>query len=81
MEIIKDDIKSSNIDKVRFITRHMDEAGTLRISFSNGSEYDYMEVPSQVAIDFLAADSQGKYFFANIRDQYLTERVEKEDEE
>lgn len=45
------------------------------IFVKNNAKYEYQEVPKEIYTDMLAADSIGKYFLANIKDKYTTERV------
>jgi KTSC domain len=42
----------------------------LRITFTSGKAYIYLEVPPEVYDAFLAADSKGEFFNEEIRDQY-----------
>jgi hypothetical protein len=43
---------------------------TLEIEFQTGEVYDYFDVPREVYVDFMHADSHGGYFTKSIRDQY-----------
>lgn len=43
---------------------------TLFLRFHSGELYCYFDVPPQQYRDFLAADSKGQYFAANIRDRF-----------
>jgi hypothetical protein len=47
----------------------------LRVTFVSGDVYDYAGVPPEVAADFRAAFSKGRYFASAIRDHYPFERV------
>jgi len=40
-----------------------------------GKKYKYFKVPQQVFTDLLSADSAGKYFLANIKNQYKYEKL------
>lgn len=42
----------------------------------HGKKYKYFKVPQQVFTDLLAADSAGKYFLANIKNQYRYEKMD-----
>jgi hypothetical protein len=42
----------------------------LKITFRNGKEYEYKDVPQEVYNDFITAESAGKYYTANIKGQY-----------
>jgi hypothetical protein len=43
---------------------------TLEIEFQSGEVYDYFDVPREVYVELMHADSHGQYFIQNIRDQY-----------
>jgi hypothetical protein len=48
----------------------------LEIEFkSNGSVWQYYDVPQYVYDEMIVAESKGKYFHANIREQYREARV------
>jgi len=50
-----------------------DPKGNLIITFKHdGERYEYTNVPSSVLQEMLASESFGKYFHANIKDQYDT---------
>lgn len=63
-------VKSSNIAAVGYD----DATNTLRIRFSNGSEWDYVSVPKSIYESLLHAKSVGSYFAANIRGHYTGRR-------
>jgi hypothetical protein len=46
---------------------------TLEIEFQSGEVYDYLDVPREVYVELMHADSHGLYFIQNIRDQYRYE--------
>jgi lysyl-tRNA synthetase class 2 len=48
---------------------------TLDVEFVSGSRYRYSDVPEAVGAGLEAARSKGRYFDANIRDRYPTERL------
>lgn len=51
-------------------------SGTLEIEFANGGPvWQYYDFPEYKWNEFQYADSQGKYFHANIKDQYREGRV------
>lgn len=62
-----DDLPSSNIAKAAYYE------GDLYIQFINGRKYRYFEVPQRVVSELLVAESVGKYFNDEIRDEYITE--------
>ena len=43
---------------------------TLEIAFIQGDVYQYFDVPDVVYQEFISAESHGKYFHANIKDNY-----------
>ena len=64
--------RSSMISEIEY---NSDEK-LLTLTFGKGGQkYNYSDVPKQVYEDLLASDSVGKYFLANIRDKYSTERI------
>lgn len=46
------------------------EIDLLEIIFNRGQIYQYRGVPAQVYREFMAADSKGRYFSENIRDEF-----------
>lgn len=64
---------SSQIEAIGFDA----DSGTLGVRFTGGSTYHYLDVPDQVASDFAAAESKGKFFGANIKGRYVYERQPK----
>ncbi len=44
--------------------------GILEIEFTNGSVYQYLDVPDTVYQELMAAPSHGTYFREQIRDRY-----------
>ena len=42
----------------------------MRVTFTTGRVYDYLDVPIEEYEAFAAAESLGRYFNANIRDKY-----------
>jgi len=47
-----------------------DPKGNLIITFIKGEKYEYIDVPSSVLQKMLLAESIGKFFHDNIKDQY-----------
>ena len=47
----------------------------LKVIFTNGREYLYEEVPTDVYEKFLMADSKGKYLHENIIGKYNYSRI------
>lgn len=48
---------------------------TLEIEFDSGHVYQYTDVPPNVHWELMHAESHGKYFDANIRDEYTYQLV------
>jgi hypothetical protein len=48
---------------------------TLELELRRGRIYQFYEVPEETLRELLAADSKGRYFNANIKDQYPYRRV------
>lgn len=64
--------KSSSIAKIEFdLTTNI-----LLVEFKAGSKYTYKDVLPDVAHALFEAESTGKYFAANIKDKYETEKVD-----
>jgi hypothetical protein len=47
----------------------------LRLTFTSGDVYDYLDVPPMIFDGLKAAGSKGRFFSARIRDQYTFERI------
>ena len=64
-------VVSSNIAAIGY------ESGTntLEVEFASGAVYEYLGVPGDVYDGFLAAESPGRYFAANIKGSYSFNRV------
>ena len=70
MKLIK--VESSNIAKVGY-----DQSKKiLAIQFESGKTYNYADVPANVVLDFLFADSLGKYFNTQIKEKYAVKQEE-----
>lgn len=67
MEMIK--VNSSAINSISYAN------GDLTIEFNSGRSYVYHDVPADVYLDFLNADSHGRYFNQNIAKNFTGERV------
>jgi len=48
---------------------------TLTVTFKSGAKHAYQGVPEDEFAALVTAASAGKYFLANIRDQYTQRRV------
>lgn len=82
MEPIWEEVEgSSNIVAFAYQAEDPDaNLGTLFVRFGSGVEYKYVDFPNQLAEDFFSSESKGKFFHANIRDDYSGERLDLEDE-
>ena len=47
----------------------------LYLRFRSGEVYRYFEIPAQLYHEFLAADSQGRYFRRNILGRFRYKRI------
>ncbi|MDP3370812.1 MAG: KTSC domain-containing protein [Brevundimonas sp.] len=47
----------------------------LRVTFTSGDVYDYLDVPPMIFDELKAAASKGRFFSARIRDRYTFERI------
>jgi hypothetical protein len=79
MELIN--IVSSNIDKIGWEAniKKYDDGGTyniLRIVYSSGKIYDYLNVPEELFKEMLKVESKGSFFWRKIKDKYLCSRVD-----
>lgn len=73
-------VESSNIASVGFDPYAEDESvGILFVNFKNGAEFCYHQVPTQKYADFIAAESKGKYYFANVKGKYEHEKLRNAD--
>lgn len=69
--ILIDTIRSSMIAQIGY-----DEASlTLVIKFTNGDMYEYFNVPKETFDALANADSEGKYFIANIKGKFEYKKV------
>jgi hypothetical protein len=50
--------------------------GLLTVAFNNGTVYRYAKVPKAIYIEWLAAESKGRYFNSNIKHKYAYRRIE-----
>lgn len=71
-KLIEVDVESSNLDKAVYNT----ETKNLRVTFKTGNIYEYDDVPWDVFTKFRMAESQGKYFNANISRKYTYKKIQ-----
>ena len=67
--------ESSTIKNIRWTIGDPDK---LTIEFKHGGVYEYDGVPEHVYLDFAKADSLGKYFHKNIKDEFTFNKLENE---
>ena len=59
-------VESSNLASVGYD----EKTKTLEIQFNHGGIYEYYNVDKRVYEELMKADSHGRYFYYNIRDDY-----------
>lgn len=59
-------VESSNLASVGYDA----ENEILEVEFNHGGIYQYFDVPKNVYMELMNADSHGVYFSANIRNDY-----------
>jgi len=69
-------VKSSNIKQAGYDVN----SRTMRVQFSNGTEYDYKDVSAEKYSEFTTAKSQGKFFNTNIKGQFTGNKVKTEED-
>lgn len=69
--MIRDPVASSNIASIGYDTG----TETLEIEFTNGSVYQYFNVPSGLNEQLMAAPSKGQFLNVYIRNSYPYSRV------
>ena len=65
------EIQSSNITSASYDS----ESENLKITFKNGSIYEYTKVPWQVFTKFRLSQSQGKFFSEHIKSVYTFKKL------
>lgn len=60
------EVQSSNIQSIGYDPNSL----TLRIQFKGDSVYDYVRVPPGKFSEIMSSDSQGKFFYAQIKGKY-----------
>lgn len=64
-------VESSNLASVGYDA----ENKILEVEFKHGGVYQYFDVPESVYEELMNADSHGKYFVHNIKDDYEFEKL------
>ena len=64
-------VESSNLNSVGYdVKNHL-----LEIQFNNGSVYQYFQVPQEVYVGLMTAESHGEYFYAVIRNAFQYRQI------
>lgn len=64
-------VESSNLESIGYDA----ENEILEVEFKHGGVYQYFDVPENVHKELMNADSHGKYFAANIRNDYEYQKL------
>ncbi len=64
-------VESSNLASIGYDS----ENEILEIEFNHGGIYQYFDVPHNVYEELMNAESHGKYFSANIRNNYEYQKL------
>jgi hypothetical protein len=62
-------VESSSIDSVGY------EKEVLEVSFRNGGLYQYFDVPEELLVRLMQADSKGRFFNQQIRGRFPSRRL------
>ena len=62
-------VDSSSIDSIGY------EKNVLEVGFRNGGVYQYFDVPEEMVVMLMRADSKGAFFNQNIRGRYASTRL------
>jgi len=77
MELVS--VNSSNIKQIGyeedFYISLNRKTSVLRVVFTSGMVYDYYQVPKYLHVGLMKAESKGKFFHENIKNQFHYERV------
>lgn len=68
------EVQSSNIESVLFIKGNRSN-GRLFVKFKNNTTYFYEEVPKILVKSMLKSESVGKFFNANIKNNYACYKI------
>ena len=64
-------VESSNLASIGYDT----ENEILEVEFKHGGVYQYFDVPENVFEELMNADSHGRYFVHNIKDDYEFQKI------
>jgi KTSC domain len=62
-------VDSSSINSIGY------EKNVLEVCFRNGGLYQYFDVPEQVVVSLMRADSKGRFFNQEIRGRYPANKL------
>ena len=62
-------VESSSLDSVGY------EKKVLEVSFRNGGLYQFFDVPEELLVALMQADSKGRFFNQRIRGRYASKRL------
>lgn len=63
--------RSSNVSEVSY----NDETAVLTVGFKSGGRYEYSDVPEKIFESMVKAPSVGKYFLANVKNNFRFRKV------
>lgn len=62
-------VESSSIESIGY------EKSVLEVSFRNGGLYQYFDVPEELLLMLMQADSKGAFFNRNVRGRFASTRL------
>lgn len=71
----KDGMGAIRFERLEFGAAYLEPEHTLYLQFRSGELYRYFNFPPEQYREFLAADSHGRYFAHQIRDQFRCEHL------
>lgn len=71
MNMDRKDIDSSMLRSIGYDP----DSSTLELEFNNGAVWQYFDFPESLWYEFESAESKGKFFFREIKNQYPESRV------
>jgi hypothetical protein len=69
--LLRQEVQSSELKSVSYDVY----ASMLEAEFRSGEVYQYFDVPAEVVLELLEAESVGRYFNAHIRSKFKFEKV------
>ena len=69
--MLRQEVNSSELRSVGYKL----EAAVLEAEFHSGEVYHYFDVPPQLVVELLEAESIGRYFNAHIRSKFRFQKV------